>query len=154
MIDPAVGRNTQFSASSQPNNNGRKPSKLRKYIKDNNLSSLDIGYLVKECFRKDEDELFELITDKSKPIIVRLFAKALITDLAKGTLNNAVTLINRAFGNPVQPIENNNNFDRLLLMTVQERDKILDDFVIQRENQKVRESADSAPPALPEKTDP
>ena len=105
MIDPAIGRNTQFSASSQPNNNGRKPSKLRRYIKDNNLSALDIVLMVKQFYGKSREEIQAMASDPKEPIFISGIAKALLSDFLRGRVDVIAWLTDRGFGKAIEKLE-------------------------------------------------
>lgn len=97
---------TPFSKTYQPINSGRKPSKLKKYIKDNGLSSSDISAAIKFVMVLSEERLKVIVSDRKIPMLIRLFVRAFLDDFKKGTLNNIEKLMERTFGKPVQPIEN------------------------------------------------
>jgi hypothetical protein len=98
-------RGKQFSSTYQPKNKGRKPSKLKKYIKDNNIGAPDVSCVIKNVlFSYTQDQLKEVLTDTKKPMIVRLFIKAFLTDFKYGNLTNVDKLLNRAFGAPDQNV--------------------------------------------------
>jgi hypothetical protein len=105
MIDPAIGRNTQFSASSQPQNNGRKPSKLRRYIKDNRLSALDIVLMVKQFYGKSREEIQAMASDSKAPIFISGIAKALLSDFLRGRVDVIAWLTDRGFGKAIEKLE-------------------------------------------------
>lgn len=90
-----------WSSTNQPKNkNGRKPSSVKKFIKDNNLNYYDVSAMAKYILPLDEDQLKEILLDKKTPFVMRLFAKSVMEDLKKGNLNNVMTLIERAVGKP------------------------------------------------------
>lgn len=86
-------------------NPGRKPSRLKKYIKDNNLSAHDIAAASKYLLPKNEDEIKDIILDKKIPLLMRVFAKALLQDLKNGNMDNVFKMFDRAVGKPVEQIE-------------------------------------------------
>lgn len=100
---PPIGK--RFSATYQPPNAGRKPTKLKEFVKDNGISSVDVSNIIKYVLPLNEGELKEIIDDKSKPMIMRMLVKAIVTDVQNGTVNNLMTLLTRAFGSPKQEIE-------------------------------------------------
>ena len=94
-----------FSSVQQPKNNGRKPSKLKKYIKDNNLSAHDIAAASKYLLSKNEEEIKDVILDKKIPLLMRVFAKSLLADLKNGNMNNVLKMLDRAVGKPLEITE-------------------------------------------------
>ena len=91
----------RFSASRQPANPGRKPSKLRKFIKENNISREDVGAMIRNVlFTYTEDQLHALEYDTKKPMIIRLFVRAFRADWQRGSLQNFATFMDRAYGAP------------------------------------------------------
>ena len=117
----------KFSSSRQPANNGRKPSQLKKFIKDNNVNREDVALMIKSVlFSKSYDELVDILQDNKQPMIIRLFIKSYLNDFKKGSLINLQYLLDRAFGNPKQEIEVNGNLT-VDQMTYEEREaKILE----------------------------
>lgn len=100
--DPPIEH--QFSSTNQPENNGRKPNKLKKYIDDNGLSSSDITAAIKHVLPLTEEEIKTLGEDKEAPILMRMFVSAIASDVECGTVNNLMRLLDRAFGSPKQDI--------------------------------------------------
>ena len=96
----------KFTSTYQPANKGRKPSRLRKYIKDNGMSSQDVSLIIKNIILggASEEDLGGIIQDNTRPMLVRLFVRAFLQDFKSGTLNNFETMMNRAFGAPQQNV--------------------------------------------------
>ncbi len=91
-----------FSSTNQPKNkNGRKPSVLKAYIKDNGLSAADVNAVAKFILPKTQDEIRELMTDEAVPFLVRLFCRALLEDMKRGQMTNVMNMFDRAFGKPI-----------------------------------------------------
>ena len=88
----------RFSSTYQPENRGRKKSKLKGLIEDIELSSEDVSMLIKNIFDKNEAELEALANDKEKPIIMRAFVAAVVDDVEQGKLTNIAMLLDRAIG--------------------------------------------------------
>ena len=92
---------THFSADNQPKNPGRKPSRLRKFIKENNVSREDVGAMIRNVlFTYTQDQLNDLEHDEKKPMIIRLFVRAFRADWQRGSLQNFSTFMDRAYGAP------------------------------------------------------
>jgi hypothetical protein len=111
LFNPAVGQSTQFTAINQPHNNGRKPSKLRKYIKDNNLSAIDIVLMVKQFYGKSREEIQDMAADPKAPIFISGIAKALLSDFLKGRVEVIAWLTDRGFGKAIEKLELSGRLD-------------------------------------------
>lgn len=118
----------KFSSTYQPKNNGRKPSKLRKYIKDNNLGIDDIRLVMKQVLAMDEEKLNEKIADTKAPMMIRLFIKAYLTDFKKGTLDNFEKLLDRVYGKATQNVEMQGGLE-ITRISREERQAMLKDWV-------------------------
>ncbi len=92
-----------FSKENQPKGKrGRKPSSIKKYIKENNMNYNDMIAMVKYVMPMNQSEMNILLMDESVPILIRVFVKSILTDLRNGNLSNVMTLFDRAFGRPTQ----------------------------------------------------
>ena len=96
-----------WSAENPPRNPGRKPSKVKKYIKDNNITSEDVGRMSKYILPMNMHEIKSLLEDPAIPIIMKVFAKGILQDLKEGNYNNLITLFDRAFGKPAENMNMN-----------------------------------------------
>ena len=98
-----------FSSTNQPDpsrrSGGRKPSVLKKYIKDNNLDAYDVAAAAKYILPKSREELGELIKDPKVPILIQAFARAVLQDFKKGNTSNVMAILDRAVGRPKQEVE-------------------------------------------------
>ena len=118
-----------FSSTNQPKNNGRKPSQLKKYIKENNVSREDVGLLIKNVlFNKSSDELLALVQDNKTPMVIRLLIKAFLADFKKGSLYNFNILMDRAYGTPKQDITVEGQID-VMQMTTKEREDLINGYI-------------------------
>ena len=118
-----------FSSTNQPKNNGRKPSQLKKYIKENNVSREDVGLLIKNVlFNKTYDELSILVQDNKTPMVVRLLIKSFLSDFKKGSLYNFNILMDRAYGTPKQDITVEGQID-VMQMTTKEREDLINGYI-------------------------
>ena len=84
-----------FSKDYQPQNRGRKPSKIKAFKEEVDLSYEDVKDLIKMVFDKTEAELKALGNDKSKPMLLRAFVKAFADDVQNGKLYNINSLLDR-----------------------------------------------------------
>lgn len=130
----------KFSSSRQPANNGRKPSQLKKFIKDNNVNREDVALMIKSVlFSKSYDELVDILQDPKQPMIIRLFIKSYLNDFKKGSLINLQYLLDRAFGNPKQEIEVSGNVS-VDQMSYEEREEKIKEYIkdyLKKEEQSV-----------------
>ena len=118
-----------FTSERQPAKRGRKPSVLKKYIKDNDINREDVALMIKNVlFSKSYDELVDILQDPKQPMIIRLFIKSYLNDFKKGSLINLQYLLDRAFGNPKQEIEvsGNINVDQ---MSYEEREAKIREYI-------------------------
>ena len=99
------GLRPPFTKENQPKNRGRKPSSVRKYIKDNNLSHADISAMAKFMLPLNQEQITTLLTDEKAPFMLRLFAKAVLSDMKKGYLDNILKIMDRAVGKPKEIVE-------------------------------------------------
>jgi nitrogenase molybdenum-iron protein alpha/beta subunit len=105
---PEHGVPYRFSSTNQPANRGRKPSKLKKWIKENNVSNEDfIGIFKNIIATHTIEELEKMIAGDNKkklPVIVALCISAFIHDMKTGTLNAANSILDRIMGKPTQQV--------------------------------------------------
>ena len=79
-----------------PPNRGRKPSKLKKYIKNNGITSEDMAHAFRYVLGLTIEQLKDLIKDTNKPAIIVVAASAVLKDMTKGKLNNISTVMRKA----------------------------------------------------------
>lgn len=143
-----------FTSERQPTKRGRKPSVLKKYIKDNDINREDVALMIKNVlFSKSYDELVDILQDNKQPMIIRLFIKSYLNDFKKGSLINLQYLLDRAFGNPKQEIEVSGNIS-VDQMSYEEREAKIREYI----EGYMQRGADAAPgqdrgiPGQPEET--
>ena len=104
----AAGIRTRFSKEYQPANRGRKPSKLKKWIKENGVSNEDFIGIFKNIIATHTIEELEKMIDgnnkKKLPVIVALCISAFIHDMKTGTLTAANSILDRIMGKPTQQV--------------------------------------------------
>lgn len=121
-----VGKASRFSSTNQPAGRGR-PKKLENQMKelfknpdftDKERKSLEkTERLLLECFlakdtwleiwakmlEKTEDELRDIVDDKTYPLGFRMVAKALLQDFENAEIENLLVMFTRKYGSPHQP---------------------------------------------------
>jgi hypothetical protein len=104
----AAGVRTQFSSEYQPANRGRKPSKLKKWIKKNCVSKEDFIAIFKNIIVthtiEELEKMIEGDNKKKMPVIVALCISAFIHDMKTGTLTAANSVLDRVMGKPTQQV--------------------------------------------------
>jgi len=129
-----------FSSEYQPKNNGRKPSKLKKYIKDNNVGKEDVALMIKNVlFTYSQQQLEELLKDKEAPMLMRLLVRAFLEDFKKGALSNFTTMMDRAYGSAKQEVEVNSN-TTIFDMTPEQRRAAINEYLEKRNPSNVQGS--------------
>ena len=133
------GTNHRFSSTKQPANRGRKPSKLKKWIKENNVGNTDFVAIFRNIIAIHTlEELEELVKDERKkklPVIVALCISAFLRDMKTGTLTSANTILDRIMGKPTQPVEMNAPELSVTIMTPEERQKRIEELLGKRGEQ-------------------
>jgi hypothetical protein len=128
---------TYFSKERQPDRSkrggGRKPSHLRKWIKDDNVGTQDIRLLFSKITSgvKSIDDIKELLKDPKTPPIVIFPLKAMLDDFRKGRLDTFKWLTEYAYGKAVQETRNV-NADITSDMTREEREQAINDLLAKR----------------------
>ncbi|MDR0761123.1 MAG: hypothetical protein LBF74_13610, partial [Treponema sp.] len=103
-----VSKATQFSHDNQPENRGRWPSALSRYIKENRVSATDVRLMISSIvFAHTSKEAALLLGDKKNPppVGVALIMGALVDDMGKHNIGNLLKLMDRAFGKPKESVD-------------------------------------------------
>jgi len=104
----AAGVRTRFTSEYQPPNRGRKPSQLKAWIKQNNVSNDDFVAIFTTIIATHTlEELENMVSEKNKPklpVIVALCISAFLHDMKTGTLTAANSILDRIMGKPTQQI--------------------------------------------------
>ena len=100
-----LSKGKQFSSDYQPENTGRRKSKLKGIIESNDLSSADISDLIINLFDKTEEELEIIKSDQEQPYLLRAFVKAMLKDIEGDSLYNVNSLLDRAIGKAINKEE-------------------------------------------------
>jgi hypothetical protein len=108
-----AGARTRFSKEYQPKNRGRKPSKLKKWIKQYDISNDDfIAIFTNIIATHTMEELEELTSKENKmklPVIVGLCISAFLRDMKAGTLASANSILDRIMGKATQQVNINSS---------------------------------------------
>lgn len=102
-----------FSKTNQPKNRGRKPSSIKKYIKENNINYNDVSAMAKYIIPLTQAQIGDLVKDEKAPFMMRLFARAVLQDMKKGYMDNILKLLDRAVGKPKESLEVSGGMDNL-----------------------------------------
>lgn len=123
----------QFSSTNQPKNNGRKPSHLKKYLKENNIGTTDVRHILGGILLryKTIDQLKDAIKDPKTPPMIIFPLKALLQDYAKGKLDAYKFLAEYGYGLPKQEIEQSGEI-AAIVMTPEERRAEIDRLLKKR----------------------
>jgi hypothetical protein len=122
-----LGENTQFSKTHRPKHPGRKPSKLKKWIKDYELSKNDVNAVFTNfLFDKSISEIEEIINDKKLwdklPAGIGFQLQILSNQAKKGDGRHLENILYMLFGRPVQSMDITTSSDlEIISMTLEER---------------------------------
>jgi len=105
IAEEARKAGVQFSSTNQPANPGRKPNAIKAFAAENDLSLNDVTNVIKHLSNLTEAEVLEIATKEDTPILIKGFAKALISELEKGSIMNIELLISRTFGKSKESLE-------------------------------------------------
>ena len=102
----AHGIHTQFSSTRQPAKAGRKPSRLKKWIKDFDVSKSDIDILARNIIfnysYKELKQLYkEMETDENLPVGIAALISGMLHDIKRGDNKVMNSLFDRIYGKPV-----------------------------------------------------
>ena len=128
-----IGKETRFSKTNPPKNSGRKPSKLRRHLKDNNLNDLDITFIMKNLITKTRDELLVIAKSDKESMIMAGAAAAMLKDMGKGNTSTLQWVIDRGFGKPKESVKVDATIkDEVASMSDEERKATLDKLMLKR----------------------
>jgi UDP-N-acetylenolpyruvoylglucosamine reductase len=104
----AAGRNV-YSSTNQPQNRGRKPSKLKKWVKEYNVGAADYRAIFNNIIAcKTVEELQAMIKKgnvEKLPVVVVACASAVVDDIQHGRLTWTNTVLDRVMSKPTQQVE-------------------------------------------------
>ncbi len=101
----------RFTSENQPANKGRKKSILSHLSELTGesykleLSKADKYRIIESLIEKSEEELEEVIADKSKPMFVRMVAEAVKDQAGKCSVILLETIFDRIYGRPTQDVK-------------------------------------------------
>lgn len=116
---------TPFTSTRQPANRGRKPSHLKKWIKDNGVGTQDIRLLLGGILAKARsvDDLKKILLDPKTPPIVLFPVKCLINEFGKNKIDTMKWLLEYGYGMPKQEIDSKTELD-VTSLSREERDEL------------------------------
>jgi len=120
----------RFTSSNQPEKRGRKPSKLKKYLKDNNISKKDFDLMFLNIATKTLGELKEMMRPENKeklPLIIVGFITACIHDVNNGTMHEINKQREFFHGKAAQKVDASINAPEVL--TREERQLKLEEYM-------------------------
>ncbi len=96
----------KFSSTNQPKaKNGVKPSKIRAMIEQNDLGQADVQALGRWLLEKTPSEIKAIAADPKQPMLIHLYAKAVLDDADKSGMYNAELVLNRMIGKSKETVE-------------------------------------------------
>ena len=112
-----------FTSEYQPKNKGVKKSRLRAFIKENDLGRVDIQIIAKQLLDVPMETVKAIASDPKKPILLAGAAMALLKDMKTGRTDTIRWLADRGFGQATQVVENRNHEIKPEDMDPETRDK-------------------------------
>ncbi|MDR2494671.1 MAG: hypothetical protein LBD24_05545 [Spirochaetaceae bacterium] len=94
------GKSTRFSKENQPENRGRKPSLLKKWIKEYDIPISDVrAVMTNLMFAYTLKEIKEIADrEEGMPVGISVMAKGLAADIESGNPKNLEKMLDRSFG--------------------------------------------------------
>jgi predicted hydrocarbon binding protein len=125
-----AGKNTRFSKTNRPKNPGRKPSYLKKYIKESNVGVEDIRKMLSYVITaRNMDLLKRLVEEDKTPAALRIMASAIIKDVKRGKIDTLQWMIEYAYGKAKQDIDMTNKIVDVADLPPEERDAIVEEIL-------------------------
>jgi hypothetical protein len=132
-----AGKPYHWKPGQRPPGAGRKPSKLKKYIKDVDFSSHDVELILKNLFANNTiEELKAKLSEGKLPALVWGFVVAYMADARKGASGGGFIsqMMERAFGKVKQEIEYSGGIS-IDTMTADERQSAIAELLAKREKE-------------------
>lgn len=121
---------TPFSKTYQPKNSGRKPSHMKKWLKNNNVGTADIRMVFSNILlAKNIDQMKEIMQDPKTPPLVSFLIGPMIKDQKAGRTTTIQWLTQYAYGMPKQEIESVNLNADIDELTKEQRTSLLKNLV-------------------------
>ena len=124
------GKNTQFQPGQSGNPTGRKPSRLKKFIKDFDVTKSDIDALVKNIlFNYSFDDLRKLYKSldeheqSSMSAGVAALVSGILHDVKRGDIKATNSLLDRVYGKPKESMDISGGL-QLFTITQDEQDAL------------------------------
>jgi len=136
-----VGKPYRFTRDNHPKSPGRKPSRLKKYMKEYDISVNDvINAYATVIYEHDRDELFTIAAKgidkrgKKVPALIWGLVVAFIADAKRGFAAGGVfnQMMDRRYGKPKQSIEIDGKIEHYINMSPEERKELIDKLIEER----------------------
>jgi hypothetical protein len=128
-----------FTTDYQPKNPGRKPSKLKKYMKDNQVSDEDIRRIIRNFIACDYTvrDLFIIANDPKQPAFITALARTLYFNIEDGEFGEWWEALRRVVAMPTESVEHSGSLEqKISTITRQEAQEKLDEYVRKRLQEK------------------
>jgi len=127
----------KFTTTYRPKNPGRKPSHLKKWIKEHNVSAQDVRLLLTGILTKAKsiEDLTDILRDPKTPPIILFPLRALISDYSKNKTDTYKFLLEYGFGPPLQEIRHSGGMENTNInmeISYEERQEIIDVYIARR----------------------
>lgn len=120
----------QFSSTYQPKNRGRKPSYMKKWLKENNVGTADIRMIFSNILlAKNLEQMKEIMKDPKTPPLVSFLIGPMLRDAKAGKTTTIQWLTQYAYGLPKQEVESLNLNAGVESMTKEQRQVLLKSLV-------------------------
>ena len=94
-----------FKPGQSGNPNGRAPKYITTVTDKTGYRNSEIQDCMKSMLRMTVDEISEIQNSKDAPILEKLIANGIQSDLEKGELRNLESILNRSYGKPKEFVE-------------------------------------------------
>lgn len=121
---------TPFSSTYQPKNRGKKPSYMKKWLKENNVGTADIRIVFSNILlAKNLEQMKEIMKDPKTPPLVSFLIGPMLRDAKAGKTTTIQWLTQYAYGLPKQEVESLNLNAGVESMTKEQRSILLKSLV-------------------------
>ena len=108
--------NKPFKPGQSGNPKGRAPKYITTVTNKTGYKNSEIADCMKSMLRMTVDEISEIQNSKDAPILEKLIANGIQSDLEKGDLKNLESILNRSYGKPVYiETDKNENIDQIVV---------------------------------------
>lgn len=98
-------KKTRFKPGQSGNPSGRAPKYITTITNKTGYKNSEIQDCMKSMLRMTVDEISEIQKSKDTPVLEKLLAAGIQSDLQKGELRNLESILNRSYGKPKEFVE-------------------------------------------------